>query len=646
MVGFTTILSSILPIFAPNRLIKHTIMKRFSLLSIPALLVALLLFSCGKGKNSPSGPKAIDDSTTDTIRIVKIIPAKDPDSSYPRIGFDCGDWSGVEFEYPAFGQQKIDVYQIADTRNRRIYLVTAADKGITITQFDGSRDDFSWGQQVFSATVDGSTLHCAQLSYHGDDDSGEPFFAVEMVSDVRLSASTTRAGVATRGQSEDAIRKSFYELFEEIGSGWDKLGGYLGGSASEICSYLKDVVIPLAQLNLYADDVEALQRLMKEKQKEVKIEDILVQMIGSDDVGFAMDLYDKVQNFAHVMGDAWNPRNDIYERMTRVINVAPKMKKATAQAAKAKPEYEPSITVVNKTAESVSVKADATALVSNPSALYYVEFHAYLDNREVAAYTDWDAPFEWTLNNIGGGGNYLICARLYTESGLSYNACVSVQMPHYFQVEPAFVKVGVEGGDASLTVTVPDESTWSWEVTEKPSWVTITGIGKRTLTIKIAPGNAERNGDMMIEATDGTEVKQQIVPIVQSGSGWDGTAWSVNPALTVSKSGRDADRVEYGGGLNHIEFMVTDAAGGGFKSNIPWNSMRASGKTLVFNYRSSQSASDGMGATYTLTDNVTMTVTRIDDTHATVTVRGSGTYTGAAQATCSVSGSGVATRIK
>lgn len=617
--------------------------------TLVAALAVLLLFSCGKDKHSTSGPRTINDSITDTIHIVQIIPKKAVDDPYARIGFDCGDWSGVEFEYPAFGKQKIDVYQIADIRNRRVYLVTAADKGITITQFDGSKDYFDWGQQVFSATVNGGTLHCAQLTCQGNDESGEPYFAVEMVSDVQLSASTKTAGVVTKGQTEDSIRKSFYELFEEIGSGWDKLGSYLGGSASEICSFLKDVVIPLGQLNLYADDVDALQRLMKEKQREVTVQGVqgvLVQIIGSDSIDYAWNMYDMVLDCAHIINEAWNHRNDLYERMTRVVNVAPKMKKATAQAATAKLEYEPSITVVNKTAESVSVKADATALVSNPSALYYVEFHAYLDGREVAASTDWEAPFEWSLNNIGGGGSYIICARLYTESGLSYNASVVVQMPHYFQVEPAFVKMGVEGGDASLTVTVPDESTWSWEVTEKPSWVTITGIGKRTLTIKIAPGSAERNGDMRIEATDGTEVKQQIVPIVQSGSGWDGTAWSVKPTLSISMSGRDADHVEYGGGLNYIEFMITDAAAGGFKSNIPWNSMRASGKTLVFNYRSSQTASDGMGATYTLTDNVSMTVTRTDDTHASVTVRGTGTYSGAAQATCTANGSGVATRIR
>ena len=617
--------------------------------TLVAALAVLLLFSCGKDKHSTSGPRTINDSITDTIHIVQIIPKKAVDDPYARIGFDCGNWSGVEFEYPAFGKQKIDVYQIADIRNRRVYLVTAADKGITITQFDGSKDYFDWGQQVFSATVNGGTLHCAQLTCQGNDESGEPYFAVEMVSDVQLSASTKTAGVVTKGQTEDSIRKSFYELFEEIGSGWDKLGSYLGGSASEICSFLKDVVIPLGQLNLYADDVDALQRLMKEKQREVTVQGVqgvLVQIIGSDSIDYAWNMYDMVLDCAHIINEAWNHRNDLYERMTRVVNVAPKMKKATAQAATAKLEYEPSITVVNKTAESVSVKADATALVSNPSALYYVEFHAYLDGREVAASTDWEAPFEWSLNNIGGGGSYIICARLYTESGLSYNASVVVQMPHYFQVEPSFVKMGVEGGDASLTVTVPDESTWSWEVTEKPSWVTITGIGKRTLTIKIAPGSAERNGDMRIEATDGTEVKQQIVPIVQSGSGWDGTAWSVKPTLSISMSGRDADHVEYGGGLNYIEFMITDAAAGGFKSNIPWNSMRASGKTLVFNYRSSQTASDGMGATYTLTDNVSMTVTRTDDTHASVTVRGTGTYSGAAQATCTANGSGVATRIR
>ena len=620
-------------------------MKRFLSISVLAALAGLLLFSCGKDRG-PSGPREIDDNAVDTIHIVKVIPDKTKDSPYARIGFDCGDWSGVEIEYPAFGQQKTDVYQIADTRNKRIYLVTAADKSMTITLFDGSSDNFSWGQQIFSATVDGGIMHCAQLSFQGNDDSGDPTFAVEMVSDAQISASPAAAGIATRGQTEDSIRKSFYDLFDEIGSGWEKLGGYLGGSASEICSMLKEVVIPLGQLNLYADDVDALQKLMKEKQQEVKIEDILVQMIGSDDLSTAKDLYDKVLNAIHMMDDSWYPKDDYLDRLNRVLNLAPKMKKATAQAAKAKAEYKASIKILDKTSESVRVKAEATALVSNPSPLTHTEFHAYLGPREVASWNDWSGANEWSLEHIGGGGNYLICAKMYTDGGLSYNASVAVQMPHYFQVEPAFLKTGVEGGDFSLSITLPDEATWSWQVTEKPNWVTVSGIGKRTLAIKIAPASGERNGDMIIEATDGTDVQTQIVLLVQSGSGWDGTAWSVNPAVNVSKSGRDADRVEYGGGLNHLEFMVIDAASGAFQG-APWNSMRASGKTLVFTYRNTQTAQyDEKGSTYTLTENVTMTVTRTDDTHASVSIRGSGIYSGAAQATCSVSASGTATRIK
>ena len=84
-----------------------------------AALAVLLLFSCGKDKHSTSGPRTINDSITDTIHIVQIIPKKAVDDPYARLGFDCGNWSGVEFEYPAFGKQKIDVYQIADTRNKR-----------------------------------------------------------------------------------------------------------------------------------------------------------------------------------------------------------------------------------------------------------------------------------------------------------------------------------------------------------------------------------------------------------------------------------------------------------------------------------------------------------------------------------------------
>lgn len=614
---------------------------------LPILLAACLLFSCGKNDNSPSGPKTINDGVADTVRIIQVIPDKASDSPYPRIAFDCGDWAGVELEYPGFGQQKTEVFQLANTRTRKIWLVAATGNGFTITEFNGTSENLGWGQAVFSASVDGDVLRCAQL-YHYDSNGGEASFNTDAVSEIPLSAIGSKAGgIMTRGQTEDAIRKSFYELFEEIGSGWDKLGNYLGGTANEICSMLKDVVVPLAQLNLYADDVNALQRLMKEKQKEVKVEDVIVELIGSDSVSWAWEMYQKMQQCVHVWADSWGSVNDYLDRMNRTLAIAPKMKMATETAATAKAEYKINLVVTDKTSDAVSLKAEITPLVSDPAPVLYVEFKALLDCKsEVSGYYDFEAPYEWTVDNIGGGGCYLFSAMASTENGLHYPASVVVQMPHYFEVDPAFLKMGIEGGTAYFSVTVPDESSWTWKVAEKPSWVTIAGIGKRTLSINVAATSGERNGDMWIETTDGADVKRHLVPIFQSGSGWDGTAWSVSPKLNINMSGRDADKVQYGQGLNYIEFMVTDAASGGFQSNIPWNSMRVSGKSLVFTYRNTQTFQYGeKGGNVTLTENVTMNVTRTDDTHAKVTVRGTGKYTGAAEATCSASGSGVATRM-
>lgn len=604
---------------------------------------AALTFSCGKD-NGPSGPRTIDDSASDTVWIRRFAPDKPVDTPYARFAFECGDMSGVEIEYPGFSEEKALVFQIANHRDYRSYLVNVSDEGLSMVAYNPENEQI--GDKVFSAKVVGDKIRYGQLSkedYWSDNYKLTDYVEADLSPATRARLAKTKA---TKGATEDMIRKSFYDMFEEISANISKASNFLGGSAGDLCKMWTDVVIPIAELNLYSDDLDTWRNLKKGEYNE-KVKGIVMNYFAPpDDITGSLFTYAKVLKNVRAITESSVPYvNDAVECIRRSLAQNDRMKAFAGQVGDFEPEWQVGLYVTSREDFSVSVRAEVKALTEEPSPLYFGEFYWGEGNNADRYGTSFNEfPAEWTLSNLQPGKDFSIMVIAHTENGYNYPAVVHISTPKLFAAEPSSVKMPVEGGETAVMVTVPTDS-WTWKVKEKPSWVTVTGLGKQTLFFKVQTSSEERSGSILLEATNGSDVQECSILVRQSGSGWDGTAWSVTPKLNINKSGKDAERITYGKGLDHIEFAIYNAATGQFRSSFPFGSMRVSGKNLVFTYNETKSESDGEGNTATMVESVSMTVTWVNQNSAAISISARSNVTGAMEGQVTISGSGTATRM-
>lgn len=616
---------------------------RFSRLLLAGLLSAsaAIAFSCGKGGSTPAGPKTIDDSVTDTVWIRRY-DVDDASETYPRFSFEYGDFSGVEIAYPGFSEEKALVLQIANHKDYRPYLVSVSEEGLSMVAYNPESDQI--GADALSAKVVGDKIRFGHV--YIDSWSGSSYISEYTEVELTPAAKSAMARIkATKGATEDMIRKSFYDMFEEISANISKASNFLGGSAGDLCTMWTKVVIPIAELNLYSDDLDTWRNLKKGEYKEKAKDVVMSYFAPPDGLTGALWTYAKVIKNVRAITDGTVPYvNDIAACIRRSVAQNDRMKAIARQVGDFEPEWQVNLYLTAREDFSASVRAEAKALADQASPLYFGEFYWGEGNNANRYGTSFNEfPAEWTVSNLSPGKDYSIMVIGHAENGYNYPAVVHISTPNVFSAEPSSVMIPIEGGETAVHITLPTDS-WTWSVKEKPSWVTVTGIGRQTLFFKVQTSTEVRSGSIVLEATNGSDVQECIVMVSQEGSGWDGTAWTVDPKLNINKTGKDAESIQYGNGFNHIEFVIYNAATGSFRSNCPWDSMRISGKTLVFTYNSTKSETAPDGSIATIVERGSMSVTWIDSQRASVSVSASSSVSGALQGSLTLSGSGTATR--
>lgn len=597
------------------------------------LLSLLVLAACGKDQPKNDEPKIIDDEGPEVGIITHYyIPSNAGNEIYPRIGFELEDWMVAELSYPGFAESKVDIFNFVKNRNES-YMLTLSEDGLAIAGYNAMTGTLA--NEVLTASVKNGTLRVAQVNWYEDD------VAVTNISETTVE---TKAYYKTKAGEESALRKTFFDMFSQIGNDVSFMSPFFQpfANAGTLCSIWKEVIVPIAHYKLYEDDPDMLEEMLIHKEMD-KLGRFTVSKVVGKDFQSTMSFFDDVLRKAGEYVPYDNDHATGKESLGHQPSIASKMNQFIRTAKSAEREYRVDLSLLSKTPVSATVTIDVTKLTEDASEISYVRLLAgetgkYISQRDII----YNLPAQRDINSLEPGKYYTVIAELETYSGAKYTDGIEIFTPTELALSPEVLTVPADGGENAFGVTVPDPD-WTWKIVDQPSWCTVTAIGKQSFFFKASPANSEREGAFVVEATNGMETRQAQGLVRQTGSKWDGTAWSANIAISVSATGPDADKVQYGHGLDHVEFMVTDALHGGFQGG-PWSSMRASGNVLTFSYSSTETATEE-GMMVTRSENVTMTVIWVDGKTARVSVSGKTVFSGGASAVVTITGSATATRI-
>jgi len=239
------------------------IMKKISFF-LATLLMAFTFAACGSDDDDVTGnggePKPDDNPAPSAIVEMKIsvlVGTDDMDYSVPRLLAEWEDNMFAQVVDPKHPNYTVFQYMNNDKANDVVAVVT--EHNIFFMQYNPATDkDFPEKALVASDDDGFSTLSSCKVDWKSNE--------INYGMTVPLRKNTK---MATRGEY-DALKKPFFDMFDEISDGIDGMDavlgkmGPVGTAAKTLCAAWTKVAIPLMKYNLYADDEIGRQEYIQE----------------------------------------------------------------------------------------------------------------------------------------------------------------------------------------------------------------------------------------------------------------------------------------------------------------------------------------------------------------------------------------------
>jgi hypothetical protein len=238
-------------------------MKKISFF-LATLLMAFTFAACGSDDDDVTGnggePKPDDNPAPSAIVEMKIsvlVGTDDMDYSVPRLLAEWEDNMFAQVVDPKHPNYTVFQYMNNDKANDVVAVVT--EHNIFFMQYNPATDkDFPEKALVASDDDGFSTLSSCKVDWKSNE--------INYGMTVPLRKNTK---MATRGEY-DALKKPFFDMFDEISDGIDGMDavlgkmGPVGTAAKTLCAAWTKVAIPLMKYNLYADDEIGRQEYIQE----------------------------------------------------------------------------------------------------------------------------------------------------------------------------------------------------------------------------------------------------------------------------------------------------------------------------------------------------------------------------------------------
>lgn len=205
----------------------------------------------GQKPDEPVEPKEVE------MKISVLVGTDDMDYSVPRLLAEWEDNMFAQVVDPKHPNYTVFQYMNNDKANDVVAVVT--EHNIFFMQYNPATDkDFPEKALVASDDDGFSTLSSCKVDWKSNE--------INYGMTVPLRKNTK---MATRGEY-DALKKPFFDMFDEISDGIDGMDavlgkmGPVGTAAKTLCAAWTKVAIPLMKYNLYADDEIGRQEYIQE----------------------------------------------------------------------------------------------------------------------------------------------------------------------------------------------------------------------------------------------------------------------------------------------------------------------------------------------------------------------------------------------
>ena len=205
----------------------------------------------GQKSDEPVEPKEVE------MKISVLVGTDDMDYSVPRLLAEWEDNMFAQVVDPKHPNYTVFQYMNNDKANDVVAVVT--EHNIFFMQYNPATDkDFPEKALVASDDDGFSTLSSCKVDWKSNE--------INYGMTVPLRKNTK---MTTRGEY-DALKKPFFDMFDEISDGIDGMDavlgkmGPVGTAAKTLCAAWTKVAIPLMKYNLYADDEIGRQEYIQE----------------------------------------------------------------------------------------------------------------------------------------------------------------------------------------------------------------------------------------------------------------------------------------------------------------------------------------------------------------------------------------------
>lgn len=556
-------------------------MKTFLKAAFVMLCLPLVMLMQGCSDRDDPEPVGNEEQPTETRPVtLRVYPASDQ-GRRPMIHLtaEYGDWHISEIQDPDAAD--IKTWLFVNGKENVSTIVTVSEEMICFQGYDinkGASDS-----EAYYFIPDGKSGFTACRCRVGTNDRD-----TEILEIIPLEASDETMPAPSRAQNDgfDDTRAILDRMFTELGEKIDDLGTFLPSDISGITSVWTQLAVPMARMTLYSNDPQKIEEIHREyiiDTAEGETVELFVDVV----LPAYKDLLDNLKK-AYVMSkyflglSDWD-EDEYYEWFQSIEDsrVEDDIEEFSVFSSSRQPKImhlmsEVGQYTINTRVYNVGLTdawATAEVIQNGYGGSYISECGIVLTDvlKKKTVYRASTFGSGIHLDNLTQNTTYSATSYIKSYGTTYYGSTVKFTTDVEFSVTPESITFGPEGGSRGVYVNLPDDS-WAWDITDKPSWCTITKsatsffvdvavsgasrAGVITLTGKSKKYGGEETCQLSVTQTSGYLFGGKVSVTMRED---DGSAYSdeVEYMAFVQKAG-DTYLLTYTGGATDVIYVSQD----------------------------------------------------------------------------------------
>lgn len=516
-------------------------MKKFLLF----VLGTIFAFACSSDDDSASNHPKKEKETPDTARFVILENPYSYKKTIPRMVFSYKGWSGCEIVDEQTPEALTLLFFNPD--RTEVTSVTATSNSIVFAKKSPSENSIE--NNIYVVSKNGNRMRESVLEMDWETMQ----YTVLKTTSREIASSSSKHKSAGYYDDYDDIRETFFNFYNNLSTEISKLSDFIPGESGRlVCNVWTKLAIPVAKYALYSDDPEKINEIRNEIMEE-ETESFLTDVILTGTPRVIYNYYKKASSLVGIIKRSEEPIDETeleyFEDEICYVKKYSNAARITSYTHYNTPDkYEVRAGVGNVTKNTADAWMSISFLDGNASFISDRGFKYGKVGGGSSTMSTGDDRI--VLNNLEEGTQYWLSA--YVRSfGTEYESSrVYFTTEATFAVYPEEITFNAKGGSRGISITLPNKD-WTWEISNKPSWCSITGKSKTSFFVDAKESKKERSGKITITATNGNGTSlSKTIKVVQSDNNWNGTKW--NFTGNISSEGVSST-IKFGIDIKNVE---------------------------------------------------------------------------------------------